>query len=74
MCIIFACLVPVVVCLVSGFRYNTLARLALAAFSCVWALRAHCGPFGHALAQGIVKLRQYQLPTRVNGWLLLDLV
>ena len=33
MCIIFACLVPsFVVCLVSNFKYNGLATLALVAF------------------------------------------
>ena len=38
------------VCLVGGFRYNSLATLALAAFGRVRALRARCGPFGPAIA------------------------
>ena len=38
----------VFVCLVSSFRYNGLATLALAAFGRVRALRARCGPFGPA--------------------------
>ena len=67
MSIMFACLVPgVVVCLVRGFRYNGLGTLALAAFG-------HCRPFGPASAQGIGRLRQNQLATRVNGCLLIDL-
>ena len=36
------------VCLVSSFRYNGLATLALAAFGRVRARRARCGPFGPA--------------------------
>ena len=38
-------------CLVSSFRYNGLATLALAAFGRVRALRARCGPFGPAYWQ-----------------------
>ena len=54
---IFACLVhgfivclvvEVLVSLVSSFRYNGLATLALAAFGRVQALCARCGPFGPA--------------------------
>ena len=37
-----------IVCLVSSFRYNGLATLALAAFGRVRALRARCGHFGPA--------------------------
>ena len=51
MCVIFACLVPgFIVCLVSSFRYNGLATLALAAFGRVWALRARCEPLRPAIA------------------------
>ena len=50
------------VCLVSSFRYNSLAMLALAAFGCVRALRARCGPFGPAIVLkrgvgGVIPLR-----------------
>ena len=39
-----------IVCLVSSFRYNGLATLALAAFGRVQALRTRCGLFGLAIA------------------------
>ena len=48
---IFVCLVfGFIVCLVCSFRHNGLDTLALAAFGCVRALRAHCGAFGTANA------------------------
>ena len=52
MCGIFVCLVPgFIVYLVSSFRYNGLATLALAAFGRVRALHVRCGPFGPAYWQ-----------------------
>ena len=82
MCGIFVYLIlGFIVSLVSSFRYNSLATLAVAAFGCVRALRAHCGPFGPAgwvptfALEGRTrpKCYQYQLATRVNGMWLVDL-
>ena len=51
MCGIFVCLVlSFIVCLVSSFRYNGFATLALEAFGRVQALCARCRPFGPAIA------------------------
>ena len=69
MCGIFVCLVPgFIVCLVSSFRYNGLATLALAAFGRVRPLRA-----SRPLRALRARTCQYQLTTQVNGKLLLDL-
>ena len=52
------------VCLVSSFRYNGLATLALAAFGRVRALRTCCGPFGPAITlKRAVSYTHLTLPT-----------